>query len=49
MQGKAIDIRLPDIELSQLRDTAMALNAGGVGYYQQSNFLHIDIGQPRSW
>lgn len=49
MQGKAIDIRLPGIELNQLRDTAVGLQAGGVGYYAKSNFLHIDIGRPRFW
>ena len=49
MQGKAIDIRLPDIGLDQLRTAAIELNAGGVGYYAKSNFLHIDIGRPRSW
>ena len=49
MQGKAIDIRLPDIELTELRTTAIALKAGGVGYYSKSNFLHIDIGRPRTW
>ena len=49
MQGKAIDIRLPDIKLTQLRDTAVALQAGGVGYYAKSNFIHIDTGRPRTW
>ena len=49
MQGKAIDIRLPDIKLASLRDLAIGLQAGGVGYYARSNFLHIDIGRPRSW
>ena len=49
MQGKAIDIRLPDVELKHLRDTAISLQAGGVGYYSKSNFIHIDIGKPRSW
>ncbi len=49
MQGKAIDIRLPDIALKDLRDAAISLNAGGVGYYASSNFIHIDIGKPRSW
>ncbi len=49
MQGKAIDIRLPDIELTQLRKTAVALQAGGVGYYAKSNFLHIDVGRARTW
>ncbi len=49
MQGKAIDVRLPDVKLSQLRDVAISLGAGGVGYYAKSNFLHIDTGRPRSW
>lgn len=49
MQGKAIDIRLPDINLTELRDTAMSFQAGGVGYYQDSDFLHIDIGRTRTW
>ena len=49
MQGKAIDIRLPDVELKHLRDAALSLQAGGVGYYAKSNFLHLDMGKPRSW
>jgi uncharacterized protein YcbK (DUF882 family) len=49
MQGMAIDIRLPDVELERLRDTAISLKAGGVGYYAKSNFIHIDIGKPRNW
>ncbi len=49
MQGMAIDIRLPDIDLKHLRDAAISLNFGGVGYYSESDFIHIDIGKPRSW
>ncbi len=49
MQGMAIDIRIPDVELKHLRNAALSLQAGGVGYYAKSNFLHIDMGKPRSW
>ena len=49
MQGMAIDVRLPDVELERLRDTAISLEGGGVGYYAKSNFLHLDIGKPRFW
>ena len=49
MQGKAIDVRLPDIDLAYFRDTAISLQTGGVGYYAKSNFLHIDIGRTRFW
>lgn len=49
MQGKAIDIRLPGCELSDLRKAAINLQAGGVGYYQKSDFIHIDTGNVRRW
>ena len=49
MQGKAIDIRAPGIELSDLRDAAKGLGRGGVGYYPGSDFVHVDIGPVRHW
>jgi uncharacterized protein YcbK (DUF882 family) len=49
MQGKAIDIRLPGYDLSRLRKAALALRAGGVGYYPKSGFIHVDTGRVRSW
>lgn len=49
MQGRAIDIRLPGVELSHLRRAALAQKAGGVGYYPKSDFVHIDTGRPRFW
>ncbi|MFO7594400.1 MAG: DUF882 domain-containing protein [Pseudomonadota bacterium] len=49
MQGRAIDIRLPDVPLKNLRKAALALKAGGVGYYPNSNFIHVDTGRPRFW
>lgn len=48
-QGKAIDIRLPGHQLSDLRAAALSLKAGGVGYYPKSDFIHIDTGNTRSW
>ena len=49
MQGKAIDIRLCGCDLKTLRNNAIALKAGGVGYYPKSGFIHVDTGRVRSW
>ena len=49
MEGKAIDFRLDGVKLSTVRDAALSLKAGGVGYYPRSNFVHIDTGAVRSW
>lgn len=49
MRGQAIDIRLPDVPLATLRQAALSLQAGGVGYYAASNFVHVDTGRVRAW
>jgi uncharacterized protein YcbK (DUF882 family) len=49
MQAKAIDIRMPGIRTAQLRDAALALRRGGVGYYAKSDFIHVDAGRVRRW
>jgi uncharacterized protein YcbK (DUF882 family) len=49
MQAEAIDIRLPGIPTSDLRDAALRLHRGGVGYYRSSNFVHVDVGRVRHW
>lgn len=49
MEGKALDIRMPGVPLDELRDAALSLNAGGVGYYPDSQFIHVDTGRVRSW
>lgn len=48
-RGKAIDLRLPGVELKHLRRAALDMHAGGVGYYPRSNFIHVDTGRPRFW
>ncbi len=47
--GKAIDVRLDDVALKKLHDTAIEMRRGGVGYYPQSNFIHLDTGRVRRW
>lgn len=49
MQGRAIDIRIPGCKLSNLRQCALKLSQGGVGFYSKSNFVHVDTGRVRTW
>jgi uncharacterized protein YcbK (DUF882 family) len=49
MLGKAMDIRLPDVDTARLRAAAMRLQYGGVGYYSSSAFVHVDTGSVRAW
>jgi uncharacterized protein YcbK (DUF882 family) len=49
MQGKAIDVRLEGFPTEHLAELARALRRGGVGYYQASDFVHVDTGRVRYW
>ncbi|MFZ4541472.1 MAG: DUF882 domain-containing protein [Rickettsiales bacterium] len=49
MDGRAIDIRLPGRDLANLHKAALAMQAGGVGYYPSSDFIHLDTGRVRQW
>ena len=49
LEGRAIDVRLADVALADLRDAATSLRAGGVGFYPESRFVHLDTGRMRRW
>ncbi len=49
MEGHAIDLRVPGVPTAKLRDAALSLQAGGVGYYPVSQFVHVDVGPVREW
>lgn len=49
MDGRAIDVRLPGVKLADLRDAALTLQGGGVGYYARDGFVHLDTGRVRAW
>jgi len=49
MEGRAIDVRLRGFPTTKLRDLAISLHRGGVGFYAVSDFLHVDTGRVRIW
>ncbi len=49
MTGRAIDIRVAGVPLVKLRDAALSLRLGGVGFYPGSDFIHVDTGRVRRW
>ena len=49
MYGKAIDIRIPGYSTRRLRDVAIQVQGGGVGYYPKPDFVHVDVGRIRFW
>jgi uncharacterized protein YcbK (DUF882 family) len=49
MEGRAIDVRLPGLSCAKLRDAALSMARGGVGYYPRSDFVHLDTGRVRAW
>ena len=49
LTGKAVDVRFPDLPTSRIRETAIRLGRGGVGYYRRSDFVHLDTGVVRIW
>ncbi len=49
IKGMAVDINVPNVSLRKLRDIALGMQRGGVGYYPRHNFVHVDVGPVRSW
>ena len=49
MEGHAIDLRVPGVPTARIRNAALSLRAGGVGYYPVSQFVHVDVGPVREW
>jgi uncharacterized protein YcbK (DUF882 family) len=49
MQGLAIDIAIEGLAIAALRDAALGLARGGVGFYPNPGFVHIDVGRVRRW
>jgi uncharacterized protein YcbK (DUF882 family) len=49
MRGMAIDIRMPGVDTRRIYRAALQMRRGGVGYYRQSDFVHVDVGPVRTW
>jgi uncharacterized protein YcbK (DUF882 family) len=47
--GKAVDVRHPKFPLEVVRQAAIDLRGGGVGYYPRPDFVHVDLGRIRYW
>lgn len=49
LEARAIDVRLPGVRLGTLREAALDLRRGGVGFYPDLGFVHVDTGRVRRW
>lgn len=49
MQGRAIDIRIERYDIRYIRNAALSMRRGGIGYYPESGFVHLDTGEFRTW
>ena len=49
MEGRAIDVRVTGFPTRKLRELALSLRSGGVGFYARPDFLHLDTGRVRTW
>ncbi|MEI8298123.1 MAG: DUF882 domain-containing protein [Pseudomonadota bacterium] len=49
MDGRAMDVRLVGCDLARLRDSGLVLARGGVGFYRDLQFVHLDTGRVRVW
>ncbi len=49
MRGQAADLHLDSRSVNQIARAALACQAGGVGRYSSSSFVHMDCGDVRTW
>lgn len=49
IQGRAIDVRMSGFPTGKLRQLALSMQRGGVGFYPASDFVHLDNGRVRWW
>jgi len=49
LEGRAIDVRVAGVDCANLAAGALTMARGGVGYYRQSDFVHLDTGAFRTW
>lgn len=49
VSGQAVDVQIPGVSLRTIREVALRLGCGGVGYYPRGKFVHLDSGPFRHW
>lgn len=47
--GEAVDLRIANVAPLQVARYGRWLGAGGIGWYPQRNFVHLDTGRQRTW
>ena len=49
VKGRAVDLYIPGVDAETIQSEARHLGMGGVGYYINRHFVHLDTGRPRFW
>ena len=49
IHGMATDLWVEGRDLRHVRNAALSMRCGGVGYYPRSGFVHVDCGPVRTW
>jgi uncharacterized protein YcbK (DUF882 family) len=48
-KGKAVDLYVQGVSISEIHSMVNKVHTGGVGYYPTSGFVHMDAGPNRTW
>lgn len=49
LYGKAVDLHFPNVPSRYLAELSTRFQGGGVGFYPDKGFVHVDTGRIRQW